>query len=64
MVELPCVTIFFLTNTVALALAHGPAGRPGSRQSGRWPHPAGLGHQKSRPTVSKARGLPEDRPDY
>jgi len=52
MVELPCVTKKVLTASVG---PRAPAGRPGSRQSGRWPHLAGLGHQKSGPRLDRPK---------
>jgi len=54
MVELPCVTIIFLTTSPSVG-PWAPAGRPGPRQSGRWPHPAGLGHQKPRPGLGRPK---------
>jgi len=37
--------------------------RPGSRQSGSWPHPAGVGHQKSRPRLDRPKSPRADMPD-
>jgi hypothetical protein len=49
-----CGGVFFLTTSTSVG-PRAPAGRPGSRQSGRWPHPAGLGHQKFRPGLDRPK---------
>ena len=49
-----CDDIFFLITSTSVG-PRAPAGRPGSRQSGRWSYPAGLGHQKSRPGLDRPK---------
>jgi len=39
-----CDNIFFLTTSTRVGL-RAPAGRPGLRQSGRWPHPSASGER-------------------
>jgi len=45
---------FFLTTSTSVG-PRAPAGRSGSRQSGHWTHPAGLGHDKARPGLDSPK---------
>jgi len=49
-----CDDIVFLITSTSVG-PRAPAGRPGSRQSGRCSHPAGLGHHKSRPGLDRPK---------